>query len=245
VADLSRLSLIGAQPATYGPDTIADAYGAKVVLNDISDMYTKAHLDQTLLEAATWTKVASAPYPPAVRLAQAALYVAGEWTDIGLWGWTLILAAAFLAVSAWYFVQTRWYLFPLLYLNFAYLGNQFVYMQDGSYLVMLLCVMAALVLARRRSRRAPPLMAVATAMKLSPMSHARCLMRMPRRVAWAHAGILAAGLILPAFIWDGYTGIYTFATGRKGNDARYRCGVAPRRAVHDRDLVCGGSHGLR
>ena len=117
-------------------------------------MYTKARLEQTPLEASTWTKDESAPYPPLMRLTQAAMLAVGEWTGVGFYGLTLALAAFFIGGSAWYFLQTRWYLFPLLYLNVGYLADRFVYVQDGSYLVMLACVMAALVLARRRQRAA-------------------------------------------------------------------------------------------
>ena len=131
-------------------------YGAKVVLNDVADMYAKARLEQTPIEASTWTKEESAPYPPAVRLTQAAMFAVGEWTGIGFYGLTVLLAALFLATSAWYFLQTRWYLFPLLYLNFSFFADRFVYVQDGSYLVMLTCVMGALVLTRRRHRRRSP-----------------------------------------------------------------------------------------
>jgi hypothetical protein len=205
-ADLPPLPLVAdlRQPDTYGPDTIADMYGARVVLNDVTDMYTKARLEQTPLEAATWTKEESAPYPPAVRLAQAALFAAGESTGIGLYGLTLLLAALFLAASAWYFLQTRWYLFPLLYLNFAFLADRFVYVQDGSYLVMLVVVMGALLLARRaRPGAASLLMAVATTMKLLPLYYARHVLRMRRATAVSYAGILFAGLVLPYFVWDG------------------------------------------
>jgi len=193
-------------------------YGAKVVLNDVSDMYTKAHLDQTPLEAHLWTKEESAPYPPLLRLTHAAMFAAGEWTGIGFYGLTLALAAFFVGGSAWYFLQTRWYLFPLLYLNFSYLADRFVYVQDGSYLVMLACVLAALLLARRRRRGAELLMAFATAIKLLPLSYARYIPRMPLRVAWKYAAILIAGLILPFFIWAHYGYIYEFANERKGND---------------------------
>src|SRR3954466_6651990 len=58
---LNRIS----QKATYGTDSISDMYESKVGLNDPADMYTKAELPQTPLEAATWTKAQSAPYPPA------------------------------------------------------------------------------------------------------------------------------------------------------------------------------------
>jgi len=185
----------------------------------VSDMYTKARLEQTPLEAATWTKEESAPYPPAVRLTQAAMFALGERTGLGLYGLTLILAAAFLAASAWYFLQTRWYLFPLLYLNFAFFADRFVYVQDGSYLVMLACVMAALLLARGgRRRMATLLIAVATAMKLLPLYYARYVPRMPRSTAWTYVGVVIAGLVLPYFVWSDYLGIYTFASERKGND---------------------------
>jgi hypothetical protein len=182
-------------------------------------MYTKARLDQNALEASTWTKEASAPYPPALRLTHAAMFAVGEWTGLGFYGLTVIAAALVLVASAWYFLQTRWYVFPLLYLNFAYFADRFVYVQDGSYLVMLALVMAALVATRLgRGGVAPLLMAVATAMKLLPLYYARHVLRMPRRTAWRVGGILVAGLVLPAFVWDGYVDIYRFANERKGND---------------------------
>jgi hypothetical protein len=215
--DFSTLPVLRSvsQPDTFGPDTIADMYGAKVVLNDVGDMYTKARLDQTPLEARTWTKEESAPYPPLMRLTHAAMLAVGEWTGVGFYGLTLALAAFFIGGSAWYFLQTRWYLFPLLYLNASYLADRFVYVQDGSYLVMLACVMASLLLARRRHRVAPLLMGVATAMKLLPLTYLRNL---TGRAAWAFLAILIAGLILPFFIWEHYGYIYQFANERKGND---------------------------
>ena len=206
------------QPATFGPDTIADTYGAKVVLNDPADMYTKAGLEQTPLEASLWTKEESAPYPPAMRLAHAAMFAIGERTGVGFYGLTLLLAVLFLAGSAWYFLQTRWYLFPGLYLNFGYFADRFVYVQDGSYLVMLVLVLAALVLARRRRSGSALLMAVATVMKFLPLSYARYLPRMPRRTALIYGAVLVAGLVLPWFVWDNYVYIYQFASDRKGND---------------------------
>src|SRR4029434_6343655 len=74
------------QRETYGHDSISDMYEAKVILNGASDMYTKERLAQTPLEAATWSKEASAPYPPAVLLAEAGLYAFGEWSGIGFYG---------------------------------------------------------------------------------------------------------------------------------------------------------------
>ena len=134
-----------------------------------------------------------------------------------------VLIALFLAGSAWYFLQTRWYLFPLLYLNFGYFADRFVYVQDGSYLVMLTCVLAALVLTRRGSVVAAPLlMAVATTLKLLPIAYARYLPRLARRspkgVGGTYVAILIAGLVVPFFVWENYGDIYQFANERKGND---------------------------
>jgi hypothetical protein len=181
-------------------------------------MYTKARLDQTPLEARTWTKEESAPYPPLMRLTHAAMLAVGEWTGVGFYGLTLALAALFIGGSAWYFLHTRWYLFPLLYLNVSYLADRFVYVQDGSYLVLLVCVLAALMLARNGRRGAWLLMALATAMKLLPLAYARYVPRLPGRIAWAYAAILIAGLVVPFFIWPNYAYIYQFANDRKAND---------------------------
>ena len=95
----------------------------------------------------------------------------------------LLLAALFVALSLWYFLNTRWYLFPLLYLNFAYFGHRFVYVQDDSYLAMLVVVMIALVLARSRREASHLLMALAITMKLSPAAYAREILTMRRGTA--------------------------------------------------------------
>jgi hypothetical protein len=209
----SRIS----QPDTFGTDTIADVYESNVILNDIGDMYTKEKLAQTPLEAATWSKDASAPYPPAALLALAALHAAGSAVGIGLYGMVALLALLFLGSSLVYFLRTRWYLFPLLYLNFSYFGERFFYVQDGSYLVMLSVVMAALFAARRFPAAAHALMAVAITMKVSPLYHARHVPAMPRRLGVIFAGIVLAGLVAPYFIWDNYLYIFRYNSDLKGD----------------------------
>ena len=217
-ADYSQLGWLQgiSQPASYGTDTIADTYEAKVILNDPADMYVKAQLDQTAEEAATWSKAASAPYPPVVLLVEAALYGVGNRLGIGLYGMILLLAAVFVGTSAWYFLQTRWYLFPLLYLNFAYFSGRFVEVQDGSYLVMLVTVMAALLAARAGLPICHALMAWAAVMKLSPLYYVRHVPAMGRRQAVTWIAILIAGLILPALLWKNYTYIFFFHEELKG-----------------------------
>jgi hypothetical protein len=227
--DYARFPLLSGvrQHDTYGTDTIGNSYVAKVVLNDPLDMYTKARLEQTPLEKATWTREESAPYPPAGLLTTAGLYAIGAATGIEFYGMVLLLAALFVALSLWYFLNTRLYLFPLLYLNFAYFGNRFVYVQDDSYLAMLVVVMIALVLARlgrarserARSRRGSShlLMALAITMKLSPAAYAREMLTMRRGTAMIFAVILFAGFVLPYFIWDNYLTIFTFHDQVKGN----------------------------
>ena len=97
VVDFGGVSLIGSllRHDTFGTDTIGDGYEARVILNDERDMYTKTELEMTPLEAATWTKEACAPYPPAVLLAEAGLYALGSWLGIGFYGAILTLAVVF------------------------------------------------------------------------------------------------------------------------------------------------------
>ena len=205
--------------ANYGPDSLSDMYGARVVLNDPADMFVKARLDQTPLEAETWSKEASAPYPPVVLLAEAGLYALGEHTGIGFYGCILTLAALFVATSARYFWTTRWYLFPLLYLNCSYVAYRFVYVQDSTYLVMLTVVMAALYAARAGRDACHALVALAITMKLSPLYYATNVFAMSRRSATLFAAVLVVGLVMPYFIWDNYLYIYTFANELKGSAA--------------------------
>ena len=217
--NLAGLPLIGdvQKYETYGPDSLSDMYGARVILNDPSDMYTKARTEQTPLEASTWSKEASAPYPPVVLLAEAGLYAIGEWSGVGFYGMILGCAILFIGLSLFYFLRTRWYLFPLLYLNFGYFSGRFVYVQDNTYLVMLVVVMLALFLARTRRVASHLVMAVATTMKLSPLYYAKNILRMPRRVAWLYVAILFAGLVLPYFVWDNYLYIYRYGNELKGD----------------------------
>jgi hypothetical protein len=207
------------QPDAYGTDTIADMYEARVVLNDVRDMYTKRGVEQTPLEAQTWSKEASAPYPPATLLVEAALFAIGERTGIGFYGMIAALAILFLSGSALYALSARWYIFPVLYLNFTYLGFRFFQVQDGSYLIMLVVVLAALFLARRRRQSAHALMAVAVALKLSPLYYLKNVPAMPRSMAALVLGIVAAGLVLPVFIWENYLYIFSFHDELKGGTA--------------------------
>ncbi len=217
--DYSRVRLLSGvhQYDSYGTDTIGNSYVAKVVLNDPLDMYTKARLEQTPLEKATWTRGASAPYPPASLLTAAGLYAIGAATGIGFYGMVVLLAVLFVVLSLWYFSKTRWYLFPLLYLNFEYFGHRFVYVQDDTYVVMLVVVMIALVLARSRREASHIVMALAITMKLSPAAYARQIPTMRRGTAVIFAAILFCGFVLPYFIWDNYLTIFTFHDQVKGN----------------------------
>lgn len=232
IVDLSGSAIVGGlqRHETYGNDTIGDGYEARVVLSDWRDMYTKTRLEMTPLEAATWPKEACAPYPPAVLIAEAALYAVGTWSGIGFYGAILTLAVAFVVASARYFLKTRWYLFPALYLNFIYFGERFVYVQDCSYLVVLTVLIGALYLARRGNAASHALVALATAMKLSPLFYLANLPRMPRRDGVLYVGILAAGFVLPYFIWENYLYIFQYSGELKGdwdNAAAALVGVIP------------------
>ena len=217
--DYSRMPILNRieQPDTYGPDTIGDRYEARVVLNDVADMYTKRQVEQTPEEASHWSKEASAPYPPVVLLAEAALHALGDRTGLEFYGLILVLACLFIALSALYCARTRWYLFPLLYLNFAYFSYRFVYVQDNTYLIMLVTVMAALWLARAGRPACHALMALAITMKLSPLYYVRYLPTMKRSHAAIVVAILTVGLVAPYFIWDNYLYIFQFGNENKGD----------------------------
>jgi hypothetical protein len=202
---------------TYGPDSLSDMYGSRVVWNHPLDMYTRALTEQTPLEARTWSKEAAAPYPPAVLLAETGLYAIGEATGVGFYGMILGCATLFVGLSALYFLRTRWYLFPLLYLNVDFISYRFVYVQDNTYLVMLVVIMAALWLARIRHPWCDAMMAVATTMKLSPLYYVKNVFAMPPARATVFLAILAAGLVLPYFIWDNYLYIYRYGNALKGD----------------------------
>jgi hypothetical protein len=219
IVDLSDSTLIGTlqRHDTYGNDTIGDGYEARVVLNDWRDMYTKTRLEMTPLEAATWPKEACAPYPPAVLLAEAGLYALGNYVGIGFYGAILTLAVVFVVASGRYFLKTRWYLFPALYLNFAYFGERLVYIQECSYLVVLTVLMAALYLARRDHPASHALVAVATAMKLSPLYYLVNLGRLRRRDAALYVAILATGFVVPYFVWENYLYIFRYSAELKGD----------------------------
>jgi hypothetical protein len=203
---------------SYGSDTLSDMYVARVILNDVTDMYTKSRVAQTPQEAATWTRRESGPYPPAALLSMAGLYAIGERTGLGFYGSILGLAVLFVLSSAIYCLMTRWYVFPLMCVNASYLSDRFVAIQDDSYLVMLTVVMAALFLARARHPATHAAMAVAICMKLSPLAYLRHLPAMTRRMAALVIAVVVAGLVLPFFVWDDYLYIYEFHTQRKGND---------------------------
>jgi hypothetical protein len=216
--DFSRTPLGNVQRyETYGPDSLADRYAARVILNDPWDMYTRARTPQTPLEAATWSREASAPYPPVLLLVEAGLYALGDWSGIGFYGMILGSACLFLALSALYFLKTRWYLFPLLYLNFDYFSERFVYVQDSSYLVMLVVLIGALYLARAGHPACHAAVAVATTMKLSPFYYVKNVAWMSRPQAAVFVAILVTGLVLPYFIWDNYLYIYRYGSELKGD----------------------------
>lgn len=219
VVDYSRIPLLDRihQQATFGSDTVADGYEARVVLTDVRDMYTKRNTEQTPLESHYWSRAASAPYPPVMLLSEAALYAASGRTLTGFYVAVLAVAAVFLGLSLAYCLRTRWYLFPLLYLNFQFLGERFVGVQDCSYLLMMVVLMAALFAARARRNAAHLLMAVATTMKLSPLFYGIEIFRMPRRTAVLYVAIVFAGLVLPYFLWSNYLYIYSYGAGLKGS----------------------------
>jgi len=88
--------------------------------------------------------------------------------------------------------------------------------QDATYLVMLTVVMAALFLARAKRSGAHALMALAIAMKVSPLFYPAEVLRMQRRDRVLFGLILAAGFLLPIVLFENYLYIFTFHDELKG-----------------------------
>jgi hypothetical protein len=149
-------------------------------------------------------------------LTEAGISWLGETTGVGFYGLILALAALFVAQLAWYCLSTRWYVFPLLGVLGLYFGYRFTYVQDCTYLIMLVTLMTALGLARRQSGLADLAVALATAVKLSPLYYASNLLRMRRPIALAFVAILIVALIVPYFVFDNYLYIFTFQNEIKG-----------------------------
>ena len=162
----------------------------------------------------------------------------GPRRESGSTAWSCVLAALFLSLSLWYFLKTRWYLFPLLYLNFAYFGHRFVYVQDDTYLAMLVVVVIALVVPRPFEARRQPRPdgarhhdeALARGVRAPDPGHAAPhgddLCRHPVRRFRApvfHLGELPVHLHVPR--------------GEQGQHLRHDRGGRARRALHDCALV--------
>ena len=73
-------------------------------------------------------------------------------------------------------------------------------------------------------------------MKLSPLYYAKNVVRMPREYAVLYLAILAAGLVLPYFVWDNYLDIYRYGNELKGDRAS-TVGALMRAALGHLDLV--------
>ena len=150
-------------------------------------------------------------------LVETGLYQLGNSLGIGFYGTILLIAIAFLAGSCVYFLRTGWYLFPLLYLNFDYLGYRFVYVQDNTYLVMLATLLAALFLARMRQPLCHAFVAAAVAIKLSPLFYIVNLRVMTMRWRVVFVVMLLGWLVLPYWLWEDYLYIYSYGNELKGD----------------------------
>lgn len=217
-ADFSRIPLLASidRPEQLGTDTIADQYEARVVRHDMTDMYTKGKTPQTPAEAETWSKEESSPYPPVTLLTLAALSAVGDRIGVGLYGMVAGLAVVFVGASFWCFWRTRWYLFPLIYLNGQYLAERFFHVQDGSYLIMLLLVTGALLISARLPGMSALLMAIGASAKLSPVFYGVTLRREPGRFT-TFIAVVSAGLVLPFLVWDNYASIFVYNSATKGD----------------------------
>lgn len=195
-----------------GMDYWADSYVGRVVANHPRDMYLKVETPQLGRET-RWTKPAAAPYPPFALLFFGGMHLAGVATGLGFYGMLVLVEAAFLTLALVYCLRTRWYLFPLTYLN-AFLALRVYWVGGASNILVLLLMMVALLLARVRSPWAQVVMALSIVTKVTPAFY---LVQLRRWAGWTRALVvlvLATGLVLPLFWVEGYAGIWQRHAGR-------------------------------
>ena len=164
------------QPATYGPDTIADIYGARVVLNDVSGAprggrrRSSRDVDEGRIRAVSAGGAPDTGGDVRPRRAPARALRS-----------TLILAAVFRGIGL-AFPPDPLVSVPAAVSEFRVLRRPLRLRSGRLVFVMLACVMAALLLARGGRRRiATLLIAVATAMKLLPCTTCARGCRVPPR----------------------------------------------------------------
>lgn len=196
----------------YGCDYYSDTYGARTVYNHPLDMYTRRLTEQTHAET-YWTKRAVAPYPPFELLLLAGAHALGRATGIQLYGVLMALDAVLLAVVLGYSLRRRWYLFPLVELN-VFLAYRFWGIGSCNGLLVMLCLMLGVALARSRPVAGCLLGVFAVCLKFTPVFFLTNFLRFRRRTALAAGVLLLAGFVLPLFVFENYQYIYTFHATR-------------------------------
>jgi hypothetical protein len=196
----------------YGCDYYSDAYGARTVYNHPLDMYTRRLTDQTRAET-YWQRRAVAPYPPAELLLLAGAHALGEATGIGLYGVLMSLDLLLLALTLFYSLKTRWYLFPMVELN-VFLAYRFWGIGSCNGLLVLLCLTLGVLVARARPALGSLLGVLAVCLKLTPVFFLTNFLRFRRSTALVAAAMLLAGFVLPLFVFENYRYIYGFHATR-------------------------------
>jgi hypothetical protein len=196
----------------YGNDYYSDSYGARTVYNHPSDMYTRRLTEQTPAET-YWPKRSVAPYPPAALLLLAGVHALGEATGVGLYGVLMALDTLLLGLMLSYALRTRWYLFPLVQLN-VFLAYRYWGIGSCNGLLVVLCLMLGVFVARAKPVLGTLLGVFATCLKLTPVFFLTNFLRFRRRAQVLAALMLFAGFVLPFFLLENYRYIYGFHATR-------------------------------
>jgi hypothetical protein len=196
----------------YGNDYYSDTYGARAVYNHPSDMYTRRLTEQTLAET-YWPKRSVAPYPPAALLLLAGVHAVGEALGIGFYGVLMGLDALLVGLVLAYALRTRWYLFPLVELN-VFLAYRFWGVGSCNGLLVVLCLMLGVFVARAKPVLGVLLGVFAVCLKLTPVFFLTNFLRFRRSAQLVAAVLLSAGFVLPFFVLENYRYIYGFHATR-------------------------------
>jgi hypothetical protein len=200
------------QGSDYGNDYYSDTYGARATYNHPSDMYTRRLTEQTQAEK-YWPKRSVAPYPPAALLVLAGVHALGEATGGGLYGVLIGLDTLLVGSMLAYALRTRWYLFPLVQLN-VFLAYRYWGVGSCNGLLVVLCLMLGVLVARARPLLGTSLGVFAVCLKLTPVFFLTNFLRFDRRARVVAALLLFAGFVLPLFLLENYRYIYGFHATR-------------------------------
>ncbi|MEM3341978.1 MAG: hypothetical protein QW728_04730 [Thermoplasmata archaeon] len=214
--------LDGKRERPYFVDLYADAYAARVILNDPMDMYTR-NLPITWAESTCdgeqnynpqppWSNYDCAPYPPVALIPTAFAFWLGEETFDGFYNISVLLELIIAGMVIIYSLLTRRpFLFPLYFLStftYAFFWKQthFSFTLTTAFIVL-----ALILFELKKEGSALFFLGLASAAKIFTLPVLAMTSRFGSRKRWIWFFFVVTvfvGLVVPFFIFDNYSYIF-------------------------------------